>query len=498
MKPNHSPNLRYSIPAFIAVAAIFALFSLAFVTKMPAKNDAESDHGHVHPLRKIQHKDAYRPTPIPDRIMLTWVGDPATSQAVTWRTSTNVKQAFAEIAPSDGGPKFVEKAKRLTAKTSFIETDLFPTHFHTVQFEDLKPESKYTYRVGDGLNWSEWIQFRTASTETKPFSFVYFGDAQNDVRSHWSRVVREAYRDAPKAAFMLHAGDLINVANADGEWGEWFYAGGFINRMTSSIAIPGNHEYAKPPKDRPNDPRTLSNLWRPTFAFPEHGPESLQETVYYIDYQGARIVCLNSNEQLEEQVPWIEKTLKENPHKWTVVTFHHPIYSSKDNRDNPTLRGLWQPLFDKYKVDIVLQGHDHAYARSKLMKSGDHHGHAHEDEAENKDEKKPADNKETATEENVPTGVTKQSDEGGTMYVVSVSGPKMYEVGRRPFMRRAAGGTQLYQIISIDGDEMRYEARTATGSLYDAFTLKKQDGKPNKLIDRIPDIKERRLPPKTK
>ena len=38
-------------------------------------------------------------------------------------------------------------------------------------------------------------------------------------------------------------------------------------------------------------------------------------------------------------------------------------------------------------------------------------------------------------------------------------------------MRRAAENTQLYQIISIDGDTLRYEARTATGELYDAFRL---------------------------
>ncbi|MFM8215573.1 MAG: fibronectin type III domain-containing protein, partial [Pirellula sp.] len=47
----------------------------------------------------------------------------------------------------------------------------------------LQPATKYAYRVGDGVNWSEWFQFRTASTQPEPFSFVYFGDAQNDLRT---------------------------------------------------------------------------------------------------------------------------------------------------------------------------------------------------------------------------------------------------------------------------------------------------------------------------
>ncbi|MGE3315898.1 MAG: metallophosphoesterase, partial [Planctomycetaceae bacterium] len=61
-------------------------------------------------------------------------------------------------------------------------------------------------------------------------------------------------------------------------------------------------------------------------------------------------------------------------------------------------------------------------------------------------------------------------------------------------MTRAAEDTQLYQIISIDGSTLRYEARTATGELYDAFRLTKQPGKINELTEKIPPIPERRRP----
>ena len=37
---------------------------------------------------KVLDEALYRATPMPDRIMLTWKGDPARSQAVTWRTDT--------------------------------------------------------------------------------------------------------------------------------------------------------------------------------------------------------------------------------------------------------------------------------------------------------------------------------------------------------------------------------------------------------------------------
>lgn len=47
---------------------------------------------------------------------------------------------------------------------------------------------------------------------------------------------------------------------------------------------------------------------------------------------------------------------------------HHPVYSTAKNRDNTILRERFKPIFEKYGVDLVLQGHDHTYARGGLGK----------------------------------------------------------------------------------------------------------------------------------
>lgn len=412
-----------------------------------------------HPPRKVPDAEAHRPTPLPDRIILTWSGDPTTTQAVTWRTDTTITSGYAEFAVATEGPEFAKVAQRVSAKTVELKTDLAACHCHSVEFTDLAPATRYVYRVGDGVNWSEWIQFTTASSEPEPFSFVYFGDAQNDVRSHWSRVIREAFRDAPKTRFFLHAGDLINNANSDGEWGEWFQAGGWANGMIPSIPVTGNHEYTGRILGKVN----LSNHWRPQFTLPTHGPEALSETVYSIDFQGTRIIVLNSNEKQDLQTAWLKNVLETNPQKWTIVTFHHPLFSAAKNRDNPLLREAWKPLFDQYHVDLVLQGHDHAYARSGLVGT-----------------------------QNTETGASGQAA-SGTVYVVSVSGPKMYPLGEQKNAEfvRVAEDTQLFQVISIDGDRLRYQAKTATGKLYDAFTLTKSAEGPNLLQEEMPELPAR-------
>ncbi|MCI0465113.1 MAG: metallophosphoesterase family protein [Gemmataceae bacterium] len=417
-------------------------------------------HGHdddaTKKPQKFPDKLVHRPTPIPDRIILTWTGDPARSQAVTWRTDTSVPKALAQIALAEAGPKFVTKARSIPAVTTPLTTDLNEAHYHTAVFDQLVPRTKYVYRVGAGVDWSEWIHFQTASDQPEPFSFIYFGDAQNDLKAHWSRVIREAYSDMPKARFIIHAGDLINRANRDAEWGEWFAAGGWVNAMVPTVPSPGNHEYEKAADGK----RQLSRHWRPQFALPPHGPDGLVETVYYLDYQGVRLVSLNSNEEQARQVAWLDRVLGDNPNRWTVLTFHHPIYSAANDRDNPQLRRLWQPVFDKHHVDLVLTGHDHTYGRSGLL----------------------------TAEHNVPTGTSVRDPKSGTVYVVSVSGPKLYKLNSHPWMRKSAADTQLYQIITVDGSTLRYQARTATGQLYDAFELRKRPGQANELIER--DVQE--------
>jgi 3',5'-cyclic AMP phosphodiesterase CpdA len=401
-------------------------------------------------------QETWRPSRIPDRIILTWTKDPAHSQAVTWRTDATAAKALAELALAFPGPRPEKKPAQIDAKTTPITSDLGKANYHTVLFDDLAPSTKYAYRVGDAVNWSEWVHFETAADTAKPFSFVYFGDAQNDIKSLWSRVIREAYADAPRARFLLHAGDLVNDGERDAEWGEWFGAAGWVNAMVPCVATPGNHEYLA---------KKLTSHWRPQFAFPENGPAGLKEVAYYLDFQGTRIISLDSNVEQERQVPWLEQVLAENANIWTIVTFHHPLFSAAKARDNVKLRALWKPVLDKYRVDLVLQGHDHAYTRTGLDVPG-----------------------------NLSEGVDRTVSHGSTVYVVSVSGPKMYSLERQSYMKRAAEQTQLYQIVHIDGPELRYEARTATGELYDAFTLKKRPGKSNELVERVPETSERVLP----
>lgn len=385
----------------------------------------------------------FKPTAHPDRIILTWADNPATTQSVTWRTDTHVATAWAEITEEMSEPGLEPpQARRFQAtKDSLIGKEYAEAYYHRVTFRDLKPNTLYAYRVGSDTLWSEWFQFKTAPASDEPFSFIYLGDAQNDIKSKWSRVIRKAFATDGNARFIVHAGDLINRSNNDEQWGEWHFGGGFINGMIPSVPTPGNHEYTRDE----NQALKLDPHWAVQYTLPENGPEGLQESVYYVDYSNVRLISLNSQlivlDSLarKKQYNWLEGVLKDNPKRWTFITFHHPIYSTAKGRDNKEFRELFQPLFEKYHVDILMQGHDHTYGRGRNIANGQSH-------------KKP----------------------GGPMYLVSVAGPKMYEAdAENQWADKIASHTQLFQLITVHHDRLIYKAYKASGELFDTFELKK-------------------------
>ena len=452
----------------IGVIGIFLL--LLIYGQFVYENDrSKHHHDHTDQYHDHSHREdvafaapTFLPSSVPDRVILNLTQNPETSVAVNWRTDTTVIEGYVEWAEATAGTEFLNSTKKLAAsmerlKVKPLKEPAVVANYFSARVEGLKAGVKYVYRVGIAGAWSEFHQIQMPDASKQKLSFIYFGDAQNDVKSMWSRVIREAYKNFPKIDFMLHAGDLINRHDRDSEWGEWFYAGNFIHATVPSVMTPGNHEYGKGV--------VLSPQWRRQFHLPLNGPKGLEETCYVVNYSNLKVISLDAEQidespmYLEKQKRWLDSVLAKDPKKWTAITFHYPVFSTKPNRDNENLRNHFKPVSDKHKVDIVLQGHDHAYGRGMVS--------------------------------NVPTGKMFKDELSGTMYVVSVSGPKMYDVSDDPWMQRKARNTQLFQIISINDNILSYQAFTAHGELYDAFDLIKSRNKRNKLVNHIPAVAER-------
>lgn len=379
---------------------------------------------------KTQTKDQSR---LPDRIMLTWSDDPTTTQSVSWRSFKPSEKIIGQIVEEQSRPDLETDAKTVSGTQSYLKRDgKEQDNYRQVTFRNLKPGTTYAYRVGDGEHWSSWNHFRTAG-ESGEFSFIYLGDAQNDLRSRWSRTIRKAFQQEPNARFIVHAGDLINRSNSDSEWAEWYEGAGFIHQMIPAVPTPGNHEYHY---DAQNNP-ILDPHWKVQFPLPKNGPEGLQDAVYYVDYQDMRVISLNSqlimldSTAAIKQKKWLEDILRSSKKTWNIVTMHHPVYSTAKDRDNTILREQFKPIFEKYGVDLVLQGHDHTYARGAAGRQR-------------------------------------------PVYLLSVAGPKMYGSESARWMNVSNENTQLYQIIRVNANKLYFSSYKLTGELFDSFELPKK------------------------
>ncbi len=439
----------------------------------------------------------------PTRVILTPTTTPETSQSFSWLTGdASHASGQVQIRPAAGGV-----TQTVDAYLAGRVNNNPNAHF-SATVTGLSPATAYSYRVGLDGGWSPWHGFSTANPAATDFQFIYYGDAQIGLDTTWPSVVRQAEASAPRSIGSVHAGDLINTGSNETEWLNWFAGMEGSAATTNVMAAPGNHEYSGDNKlaawkanfEYPhNSPSTAtigaladravgdSDVAKQYAAYFEHWAAFAAETVYFTDYQGVRFITINATRSsgfltpdvlpacsaadcpsasvarlwTEFQAAWLDFVLSESPSKWNVVTFHQPVFSTSAGRDEPVLRELWVPVFQKHNIDLVLMGHDHTYGRGYL----------------NSD----------AT--NTP-GITT-----GPVYAVSNSGAKHYDLesdeknvwtnnGATQVLRGA--GVTTYQVIDVSQNALVYRSYLAektqnattalpVGAVYDEFTITKTD-----------------------
>jgi hypothetical protein len=396
----------------------------------------------------------YSSSKTPEDILLTWSGDPCTTREVTWQCDASSKSGKLQLldlsAPGD--------TVNFPSKRFVIKSEGGAATYFQSEIKDLKPGQLYSYRAGSEGGWSEWHQFKTQCPGDHSFSFIFIGDIQDSINGTSGELYQKAVNRQPDAGFMIFIGDMIERTH-DEYWKEWFRSGGELFKTIPIIATPGNHEYYKG-LSQDIDPR-----WMAHFAFPQNGPASFKGRVCYWDYGNTRFISMDTNAiNLYTgfiQRAWLKNILKQTTKRWKVVIMHHPAFTTSRTHDNFLVRWFFKGLFDKYKVDLVLQGHEHGYGRSAYI-----------------------------TNSAFPS---KQ----GPVYVISHDSPKLYDLNFSKDMDQLASNTRMYQLINISHDSLSYRAYTADGILYDDFALLKNQNGENKMADLIPsNVEERLLPTK--
>ena len=311
----------------------------------------------------------------PDQLTLTWSGDTTTTMTVSWRTANSVANGLVQY---EAGTALTANAFETRATRALFTTELGAKHLFRASLSALQPGTRYTYRVGDGKQWSDPRTFSTAELNTTEFSFLVFGDSQSIATgkqpySQWRDTVQSAYRAHPDAKFMLLVGDLVDTGQSGAHWQAWFAAAAGVIDTIPVMPVTGNHEcYSSSGIATPT-------YWNALFPMPQNGPDGMKNQVYAFDYGSLHLVALDSQQGeqrkargdiLTPQQQWLESDLAASVAPWKLAFFHKPPYDLQGGTANAEIRKAFSPILEQHGVQLVLNGHDHGVARTFALREG--------------------------------------------------------------------------------------------------------------------------------
>ncbi len=421
--------------------------------------------------------------------------------------------------------------KEYKGTTGNVETDLTggeAYQYNHVTVTGLKENTTYYYTVEKNGVQSEVRKYTTGSFEN--VNILYVGDpqigaskgqpqngeklantsgaantaARNDGFA-WDRTLDVATGLNDNINFMISAGDQVNkTGKAKEEEYAAYLSASALESLATATTI-GNHD-------------SLNADYAYHFNVPnatENGKTQAGGDYYYSYGPGLFIVLNTNNYNVAEHEKTMQEAIASNPDaKWRIVTIHQDIYGSgldHSDTDGMILRTQLTPIFDRYDVDVVLQGHDHTYSRSNILYGdGKTHGsyefrlasdgkdydweHAYNVNTDEAIELAPEDGNtdakkalEAFTEDNKcytieSAGTDHVTDPEGTLYMTanSASGSKYYEListQQDYIAARSQNWLPSYSVINLTKDSFTINTYQITENsvekIDDSFTITK-------------------------
>ena len=331
-------------------------------------------------IRVALNKEDKIVTDGPSQIILSWTGDPSTTQSVIWcDNSDNDKYVQYVVEDSYTGENSFSSTNQVQGISKTVGYDSATQIYYEATMTDLVPGTTYYYRVGSSDNWSDVASFTTAPSSTSNFSFMYMGDVQHNTTAEaeypiWGSLLSSAYVDNPNIAFGLMGGDMVQSGSDMNDWTYFLsYASDVFSQIPMMTTI-GNHES--------NFIGGKAKFYMDILALPTNGPEGFKEEFYSFDYGTVHVTVLNSwalsteqklsSEQMNLISDWITADLAAASNaKFRIVLLHHPAYALASDTVCKSVLSNWVPLLESGNVDLVLCGHQHVYSRSYPMLAGE-------------------------------------------------------------------------------------------------------------------------------
>ena len=329
------------------------------------------------------------------------------SIVIMWETTTK----------SVGSVEYGHSAGNL----NFTATETESKKLHEIKLTGLETGTVYFYRCVWGNEKTQIWRFKTVpSPAAEKVKIITYGDSRSNPEMH-RKIAELVAKEAPD--FVLHSGDIVGDGRKRELWKPQFFDP--IKPYASEIPlypVLGNHE-------------------RNAVYYYAFYSLNNNEAWWSMDYGPVHIIGLDSNQPGEvgtEQYQWLKQDLEAHKDaKWKIAMFHHPLFNAHHDRPIYEYRWSWHPLFQEFGVDLVINGHDHYYART------------------------------------LPIGQAAQEQHGVTYIISAGGGAPLYPTATKEYIayRRTIFH---FTALEFDGDQMIGRAVDTQGRIFDSFVINKQ------------------------
>ncbi|CAN1278708.1 Purple acid phosphatase 23 [Linum perenne] len=313
----------------------------------------------------------------PEQIALAASSSP-TSMWVSWVTGeAKIGVNVTPLDPASVGSEvwYGKESGKYTAKVrgnSTVYTQLYPFEgllnytsaiIHHVRILGLEPGTKYYYKCGDSsiTAMSDELVFETMpmpGPDSYPARVAVVGDLGLTWNS--SSTIDHLTMNEPSILLMSPIRETYQP-----RWDAW---GRFMEPLTSRIpmmVIEGNHEI------EPQVSGLTFESYLTRFAVPAEESGSNTNFYYSFDAGGIHFIMLGAYIDYNTtgaQFAWLQKDLNQvdrNKTPWLVAAWHAPWYNSYNShyQEFECMRQEMEALLYHYHVDVVFNGHVHAYER---------------------------------------------------------------------------------------------------------------------------------------
>ncbi|KAF4315244.1 hypothetical protein JM18_004992 [Phytophthora kernoviae] len=349
----------------------------------------------------------------PQQLHLAYAGASAgTGMMVSWATYADVKDSALWVGCSENELKLAD----INVKTlEYYHDENYTMFHHHAIVSSLTPHTKYYYKVGSETQTpyqSDVHSFITVRSPSDPNTFkaIIYGDAGDGNNS----VDTLAYMNTLSTGdfdFIYHIGDISYADDdflVDSQVDGFFYEAVY-NKWVNSLApvmssipymvVVGNHDMechspscleVEARKEMLSNFSAYNARWKMPYEESDgalnmwysfdHGPIHLTSLSSESDYPNSTanaFIIASPIGNFGDQLAWLEADLKKadanrNNVPWVFVGMHRPIYNvggcdngvpSSNTGQNGYLQSAFESLLIKYKVDVVLMGHEHYYER---------------------------------------------------------------------------------------------------------------------------------------